>query len=628
MSFTSWLRNLRLLSSPGRAERQFRSKPSHRKPAARFRPQLEVLEDRLTPSTLTVTTALDEFDGGTALNPAGADGQLSLREAIGAASSGDQITFAPSLNGSTIQLDYTKGEFIINKNLDIVGLGAANLAVSGQNSSRVFEIAAGATDTISGLTIENGNGGFNPGDWGPGGGIFNSGTLTVSGSILSGNYAGYISAYLNGGGGIFNTGTLTLSDSTLSGNHTVYNGGGIYNTGTLTVNASTLSGNSTSSSSDGGAIQNQGGTVAVNGSTLSGNSAGSGGAITSRDGGMVTVGNSSTISGNSAQYGGGIFSYLATLTVSDCTISGNCANLSGYSSSGGGILNIYGPLTVIDCTLSGNSAGYSGGGIASGASLVTISGSTLSGNSAASVGGGIYNYNYGALNVAGTLNVANSTVCGNTAPWGADIANYGTATVTNSDVCVINQYSSTTTVTSSISQSVFGQAVTLTANVTSTGAAMPTGTVTFLLDGSTTLGAAALNSSGQAIFTTTGLPAGTHSITAVYSGDAAFIASTSTPLTQTVLSAQQELGLIIIQVTSMVTNGILDSGNGNALITKLNNAITSLNSGNTITGDNQMNAFINQTNAFLKAGKLDSTDAQTLINDIDLAIAAALVSPI
>ena len=30
-----------------------------------------------------------------------------------------------------------------------------------------------------------------------------------------------------------------------------------------------------------------------------------------------------------------------------------------------------------------------------------------------------------------------STICGNTAPLGADLSNYGTATLQDSDVCVI-----------------------------------------------------------------------------------------------------------------------------------------------------------------------------------------------
>lgn len=175
---------------------------------------------------------------------------------------------------------------------------------------------------------------------------------------------------------------------------------------------------------------------------------------------------------------------------------------------------------------------------------------------------------------------------------------------------------STTAVTSSLTSSVFGQDVTFTATVgaVALGAGTPTVPVTFL-DGTSTLGTGTLNSSGQATLTVARLLGDTHTITAIYAGDAHFTASTSGALTVTVISSQQELSLIINQVTAMVSAGILDSGNGNALIVKLNAAITSLNSGNTITGDNQMDSFINQTNAFLKSGKLDSTDALTLIKD-------------
>lgn len=72
----------------------------------------------------------------------------------------------------------------------------------------------------------------------------------------------------------------------------------------------------------------------------------------------------------------------------------------------------------------------------------------------------------------------------------------------------------TTTVTSSQNPSTYGQPVTFTATVTAVapGGGTPTGTVTFY-DGTTVLGTATLNSSGQATFTTSSLFIGTHPIT-------------------------------------------------------------------------------------------------------------------
>jgi hypothetical protein len=75
--------------------------------------------------------------------------------------------------------------------------------------------------------------------------------------------------------------------------------------------------------------------------------------------------------------------------------------------------------------------------------------------------------------------------------------------------------------------------VTFTTTVTSGSSPVTTGTVTFR-DGSTVLASGvALNSSGQAAFTISSLTAGTHPITAEYSGTASFLGS-SASLSQTV----------------------------------------------------------------------------------------------
>ncbi len=81
---------------------------------------------------------------------------------------------------------------------------------------------------------------------------------------------------------------------------------------------------------------------------------------------------------------------------------------------------------------------------------------------------------------------------------------------------------STTTLTSAPNPSDIGTSVTLTATVTGSGA---TGEVTFY-DGATTLGTAAL-SGGTASISRTFLDVGFHELTATYSGDATYGASTS-----------------------------------------------------------------------------------------------------
>ncbi len=89
---------------------------------------------------------------------------------------------------------------------------------------------------------------------------------------------------------------------------------------------------------------------------------------------------------------------------------------------------------------------------------------------------------------------------------------------------------------SSLNPSTDGQSVTLSANVTTSGGTVPPGAVTFF-SGSTPIGTATLDSSGQATITTSALTVGSHSITAVFPGDGNFAGSTSDVLIQTVNAA-------------------------------------------------------------------------------------------
>jgi hypothetical protein len=107
-------------------------------------------------------------------------GPGSLRYWLQNAGAGDQINFAPSLNGQTIAL--TSGELVIGKHLDLEGPGPSDLSISGSGSSRVFAVSAGVAATVGNLTITDGSAGR-------GGGIDNAGVLTISSCVLSGNQA-------------------------------------------------------------------------------------------------------------------------------------------------------------------------------------------------------------------------------------------------------------------------------------------------------------------------------------------------------------------------------------------------------------------------------------------------------
>ncbi len=94
--------------------------------------------------------------------------------------------------------------------------------------------------------------------------------------------------------------------------------------------------------------------------------------------------------------------------------------------------------------------------------------------------------------------------------------------------------STTTTLSSSVNPSTFGQSVVFTATVTASSGT-PSGTVTFK-NGTATLKTVSL-SAGVAKYTNTTLAVGTNSITAVYNGSASFATSTSTVVSQVVNKA-------------------------------------------------------------------------------------------
>ncbi len=98
---------------------------------------------------------------------------------------------------------------------------------------------------------------------------------------------------------------------------------------------------------------------------------------------------------------------------------------------------------------------------------------------------------------------------------------------------VLSEITTTTTLTASNSAPVAGSQVTFTATITpaSTGSAAPTGSVAFSVDGGTTT--TVTLSAGVAAFPITFNTAGTHTITAVYSGDTNYFGST-TSITETV----------------------------------------------------------------------------------------------
>jgi hypothetical protein len=360
-------------------------------------------------------------------------GQLSLREALNLASvlpGSNTVSFDTSLASGTITL--TAGELLLSRSVTITG-PSGGLTVSGNNASRVFEVAAGVTANLSGLTIANGL--VSSSSMARGGGILNAGSLSLTDCTLSNNQAAVsltgtgsedVSAQ---GGGIASTGSLSLIRCTLSGNSATLaagnldygqvNGGGLYANGTMvSLTNSTVSGNSSVAMFGGGSglVFAYGGGLTADSTTL--NLSG------------CTVSGNSASGDNGAGQGGGLHAYQSTVTLTTCTVSNNTAASTTGSALGGGLSAVGGSLTLTASMVTNNQASINllgtgvedvfaqGGGLYANGGMVGLTGSTVSGNAAVLAAG---NLDYGNANGGGlygnggTVALTNSTVAGNSA---------------------------------------------------------------------------------------------------------------------------------------------------------------------------------------------------------------------
>lgn len=133
-----------------------------------------------------------------------------------------------------------------------------------------------------------------------------------------------------------------------------------------------------------------------------------------------------------------------------------------------------------------------------------------------------------------------------------DILAGGVSLISQAVPTLTGSKASTTTLSASSKAITVGSSVKFTATVApSSGTGSPTGSVTFM-DGSTTLSTGAL-ASGVATYSTSSLPVGSQSVTAVYSGDTTFNASTSAAVT-VVVSAATPLAATSTTLTASATS--------------------------------------------------------------------------
>ena len=131
-----WNRSLPCFPRLSARTRQARPRPQSQ--PLLYRPRIETLEKRVVP-IVHVTNLLDSGIG-------------SLRDALTRTQDG-MIDFTPGLRG-TITL--SSATLVISQNTTIIGPGADQITISGNNNFQIFYDSYPCTFAVSGLTFANG----------------------------------------------------------------------------------------------------------------------------------------------------------------------------------------------------------------------------------------------------------------------------------------------------------------------------------------------------------------------------------------------------------------------------------------------------------------------------------------
>ncbi|GEM_PF-1280250 len=528
---------------------------------------------------------VDTLDGTGA-----ADGLCSLPEAVQAAntdtavdscmagSGDDDISFDTTVLPPTGTIDLS-APLLITQNLVITGFGPNSYTVNANGQKHAFEIDSVSNDqtvTIDGLTVTGANsGGSLPGF---GGGFYvNFGdTLNLNNMKVTGNIAVF-------GGGIFNSGNLNVANSDISNNSTTNGGpgGGIFTQNMTTITNSTISAN-TATGAGGGvyavvALGSPAFSLTVRNSALSQNSATLGGGMLLSNNLSALIDSSTFDHNHATADGGALYAQLGAniSTFVNNTVAYNTADMSAagiYLTDSGTTANI------VNSTIAHNNAdanaddvGDIGGLFVTGGANADLMNTLLAGNFGATMPDcNTFNSNDFNLvehsqncTITGTTtrNIldqdpnldANLTNNGGTTSTeillaGSPAINAGTSAGAPAvdqrgttrpqsagvDIGAVEMVlaSSTTVLSSSQNPGTANQAFTLTATVSGASGA-PTGTVSFF-EGATPVGAGpvTVDAGGLASVDPTDLSLGTHTYTAVYSGDNVYNGSTSAAFDQ------------------------------------------------------------------------------------------------
>src|SRR5579884_3889094 len=313
-----------------------------RKAPQKVRLQLEALEDRLVPSTVTLTAG-DVQSLITDIKTANGDSANSYVINLTAST----YNFTSAYTGDANNSLGPNALPVITGNVTIVGNGAVLMRDPslGKNTPfRFFEVSGSQIASPSGsqstsaatgsLTLEN---------------------LTLEDGLAQGGSSGSGGGGLGAGGAILNMGNLTVNGVTLEQNTAQ---GGSSGTGTSSTGGSMGSSSTPPGNFGTGGASSSSGNGATGGIGGGGGSGGSGGS----GGWGAGSGNGST-GGGGLGAGGAIFNMYGTTTLINSTLASNFAEggqgANNGAGLGGAVFNMDGTLNVTSSTLAYNSSSSS-----------------------------------------------------------------------------------------------------------------------------------------------------------------------------------------------------------------------------------------------------------------------------
>ena len=316
-------------------------------------------------SGFIVNSFLDSID----VNPndgisADNDGLSSLRAAINEANSRpgrDTIilsrgTFLLSLTGRDEDVGLV-GDLDVTDDLEILGAGNGETIIDADGIDRVFHVQAGASLSISGVTVTGGNAGTAA----YGGGVLNNGDLAFSDVSVTGNVAAR-------GGGVFNSGELSITESQIQNNMAYVQGGGLYNFQSSRLDGAIGSGAPTLRVLDADAFPRDGSfTIRLDTEDI---------LVTDVAGDLFTLTRAAngTTAASHADGASIILSAGGNATIESSTISNNISHAQG-----GGVYN-QNRLTIVRSEVADNVSESRGGGLYNATILGTLNGSLTVGS--------------------------------------------------------------------------------------------------------------------------------------------------------------------------------------------------------------------------------------------------------